>query len=37
MQDIDLALYSGVDIPVPELQLVLHNPTIEEISMVGEK
>lgn len=37
MQDLDLALYSGVDIPLPELQLVLHNPTIEEISMIGEK
>lgn len=28
---------TGVDIPIPELQLVLHQPTIKEISMLGEK
>lgn len=28
---------TGVDIPIPELQLILHQPTIKEISMMGEK
>lgn len=35
--DIRLALMTGVDIPIPELQAVLHQPTIKEISYVGEK
>ena len=37
MFDIRLALMTGVDIPIPECQLTLHQPTIKEISMVGEK
>jgi len=37
MKDIDLALFTGADIPIPELQLIIHQPTIKEISMVGEK
>ena len=37
MKDIDLALFTGVDIPIPECQIVIHQPTITEISMVGEK
>lgn len=37
MFDYRLALMTGVDIPIPELQLTLHQPTIKEISMVGEK
>ena len=37
MKDIDLALFTGVDIPIPECEIILHQPTIEEISMVGEK
>lgn len=37
MEDIDLALFTGVDIPIPECQLTLHQPTIHEISMIGEK
>jgi hypothetical protein len=36
MFDYRLALATGVDIPIPELQVVLHQPTIKEISMVGE-
>ena len=32
-----LALMTGIDIPVPELQLAIHQPTIKEISMIGEK
>ena len=35
--DIRLALMTGIDIPVPELQTTLHQPTIKEISYVGEK
>ena len=35
--DIRLALMTGVDIPIPELQATLHQPTIKEISFVGEK
>ncbi len=30
-------LMSGVDIPMPELQIAVHQPTIKEISMIGEK
>ena len=37
MFDYRLALMTGVDIPIPELQLALHQPTIKEISMVGEQ
>lgn len=37
MDDIKLALMTGVDIPIPEFQTTLHQPTIKEISMVGEK
>lgn len=37
MKDIDLALFTGVDIPIPELQIIIHQPTITEISMIGEK
>ena len=28
---------SGIDIPIPELQIAVHQPTIKEISMIGEK
>jgi hypothetical protein len=34
--DIRLALMAGVDIPIPELQLTMHQPTIREISYMGE-
>lgn len=37
MFDYRLALMTGVDIPIPELQIVLHQPTIKEISMLGEQ
>lgn len=36
MFDYQLALMTGVDIPVPELQITIHQPTIKEISMIGE-
>ena len=35
--DISLALMTGVDIPIPECQLILHQPTLKEISMLGEQ
>lgn len=34
--DIRLALMTGVDIPIPECQLIIHQPTIKEISYIGE-
>lgn len=37
MFDYRLALATGVDIPIPELQIVIHQPTIKEISMIGEQ
>lgn len=37
MIDYQLALMTGVDIPIPELQMVMHQPTIKEISMIGEE
>ena len=36
MFDYKLALATGVDIPFPEFQIVVHQPTIMEISMIGE-
>ena len=36
MIDVSLALMTGVDIPSPQLQTVLHQPTIYEISLIGE-
>lgn len=36
MFDYRLALATGVDIPIPELQTVVHQPNIIEISMIGE-
>lgn len=32
-----LALMTGVDIPIPELQTVIHQPTIKDISYLGEE
>lgn len=37
MFDYSLALMTGVDIPIPECQVVMHQPTIKEISRIGEK
>lgn len=37
MFDYRLGLMTGVDLPIPELELVIHQPTIKEISMVGEQ
>lgn len=35
--DYRLALMTGIDIPIPECQLVVHQPSIKEISYIGEK
>lgn len=35
--DYRLALMAGTDIPIPECKVVLHQPTIKEIAMIGEK
>ncbi len=37
MIDISLSLMTGADIPIPECQLTVHQPTIKEIGMIGEK
>lgn len=37
MKDISLALIAGVDIPVEECHLVLHQPKLREIALIGEK
>jgi hypothetical protein len=35
--DIRLALMCGTDIPIPECQLIIHQPTIKEIALIGEE
>lgn len=35
--DYSLGLMTGIDLPIPEIQAVIHQPSIEEISMIGEK
>ena len=35
--DYRLALMTGVDIPIPECQLSVKQPTVKEISMMGER
>ena len=37
MKNICLSLMTGVDIPIPECQIIIHQPTIKEISLLGEK
>lgn len=34
--DYKLSLVTGKDIPIPECQLILHQPSLEEISLIGE-
>lgn len=36
MFDYRLSLATGVDIPIPECQIIIHQPTIKEISLIGE-
>lgn len=35
--DIRLALMCGTDIPVPECQITIHQPSIKEIALIGEQ
>lgn len=35
--DIRLALMCGTDIPIPECQLIIHQPKIKEIALIGEE
>lgn len=35
--ELKLALMTGVDIPIPNCHLVLHQPTLKEISIIGEE
>lgn len=35
--DYRLGLMCGIDLPVPECQIVVHQPTIKEIALIGEK
>ena len=35
--DTRLALMCGIDIPVPECQLIVHQPKLKEIAYVGEE
>lgn len=35
--DIRLALMAGTEIPIPECQLILHQPKIKEIAYIGEE
>ena len=37
MIDYRLALMAGIDIPIPECQIAIHQPTIEEIAYIGEQ
>ena len=36
MEDLRAALMTGIDIPIPECRLILHQPSIREISYLGE-
>lgn len=36
MFDYKLALATGIDLPFPELETAIHQPTIKEIAMIGE-
>ena len=35
--DYRLALMCGIDIPIPECQLIVHQPRIKEIAFIGEQ
>ena len=37
MTDYRLALMAGIDIPIPELLLVVHVPTVKDIAYMGEQ
>jgi hypothetical protein len=35
--DIRLALMCGIDIPITEYQITIHQPKIREIALIGEE
>jgi hypothetical protein len=35
--DIRLALMTGIDIPISEINMSVHQPTLKEISYIGEQ
>lgn len=35
-RDLTLSLMAGIDIPIPECQVIVHQPTIKEIGYLGE-
>ena len=35
-RDLRLALMTGIDIPIPECKLIVHQPRIEEIAFLGD-
>jgi hypothetical protein len=37
MFDYRLAMMCGTDLPVPECQIVIHQPKIKEIALLGEQ
>ena len=37
MADYRLALMAGIDIPIPELSLIVHVPTVKDIAYMGEQ
>lgn len=36
MTDNRLALMAGIDFPIPECQLIIHQPSLKEIALIGE-
>lgn len=36
MRDNRLALMTGIDIPIPECRLIVHQPTLKDIAFIGE-
>ena len=36
MKDLRLALMTGIDIPIPECRLILHQPKIIEVAFLGD-
>lgn len=37
LREINLALMAGIDIPIPELRLIIHSPSIKDIAYMGEE
>ena len=35
--DYRLALMCGIDLPIPEIPLIVHQPKVKEIALIGEK